>query len=55
MGFYDCARFQRTCNSAERLDERALMDDLLYSFENVHCRVEKNTEIKTWMREIEMD
>lgn len=31
MGFYDCARFQRTCNSAERLDERALMDDLLHS------------------------
>lgn len=57
MGFYDCARFQRTCNSAERLDERALMDDLLHSSRMYIVALEKkkNTEIETWIRKIEMN
>lgn len=44
-GIYDCVRFQRMCNSAERLDGRALMDDLLRSSRMCILALKKNS---TW-------
>lgn len=42
-GIYDCVRFQRMCNSAERLDGRALMDDLLRSSRMYILALKKNS------------